>query len=120
MTKKNDPDSPDRKTRVEGDRVIHTPAGMPFNHDERGDGAPRGLTREQWDEERYGAERDDLDRRYAAAGEHQAGETGDINERHPKPGARDGSDELTDLPSGKKDSRPGYSGGSQHGERSSK
>jgi hypothetical protein len=58
--------SPDRKTRVKGDRVIHTPKGTLY-HGDRYEG-PRGLTNEQQEERRVGAKIDERQgRQYAHA-----------------------------------------------------
>ena len=56
--------SQDRKTRVKGDRVIHTVKGTPYH----GDAAerPRGLTTEQWESQRTGAKLDERQSREAA------------------------------------------------------
>jgi hypothetical protein len=56
--------SPDRKTRIDGDRVIHTPKGSVY----RGDAAerPYGLTTEQAESQRTGAKLDERQTREAA------------------------------------------------------
>ncbi|MBV8520127.1 MAG: hypothetical protein JO197_22225 [Acidobacteria bacterium] len=56
--------SPDRKTRVKGDRVIHIVKGNLY----QGDAAerPRGLTTEQWESQRTGAKLDERQTREAA------------------------------------------------------
>jgi hypothetical protein len=56
--------SQDRKTRVKGDRVIHTVDGTLYHGDryER----PYGLTTEQWEEQRRGAKLDERQVREAA------------------------------------------------------
>lgn len=83
--KKNDEtgSSPDRKTRIEGDRVIHTPKGNVY----RGDAAepPRGLTSEQAENQRTGWNVAEREIREAAQGEGQATEWGDVTERQPAP-----------------------------------
>ena len=56
--------SPDRRTRVDGDRVIHTVKGTPY-HGNRSE-PPRGLTTEQWEEQRTGAKLDERQTREAA------------------------------------------------------
>lgn len=62
--------SPDRKTRIDGNRVIHTVAGSIA----RGDDAerPRGLTAEQWEEQRTGTKIDERQTREAAHEGHRA------------------------------------------------
>jgi hypothetical protein len=59
--------SPDRKTRVKGDRVIHTTRGVPY-HGDRYE-PPRGLTTEQNESQRVGAKIDERQVREAAHGE---------------------------------------------------
>jgi hypothetical protein len=56
--------SPDRKTRVKGNRVLHTPSGGIY----KGDAAerPRGLTTEQAEDQRRGAKVDQRHTREAA------------------------------------------------------
>jgi hypothetical protein len=56
--------SPDRKTRVDGDRVIHTVKGTPY-HGDLYEG-PRGLTNEQKESQRVGAKLDERQVREAA------------------------------------------------------
>jgi hypothetical protein len=56
--------SQDRKTRVEGDRVIHTVKGSLYQGD-RGE-RPYGLTTEQWEDQRTGAKLDERQVREAA------------------------------------------------------
>jgi hypothetical protein len=98
-------DSADRKTRVKGNRVIHTTRGGIY----KGDAAerPRGLTTEQAEDQRSGAKIDERQVREAAQGERQATEWGDIRERQPQPGTkkRVKSDELTSPPFGKRGKR---------------
>lgn len=55
----------DRKTRVKGNRVIHTVKGTPY-HGNRYEG-PRGLTNEQQESQRVGAKLDERQTREAAA-----------------------------------------------------
>jgi hypothetical protein len=76
--------SPDEKTRIDGDRVIHTPKGALY----QGDSAepPRGLTNEQSQNQRTGWNIAEREIREAAQGEGQATEWGDTNERQPAPG----------------------------------
>lgn len=64
MADEKEPQSPDRKTRVKGDRVIHTPRGNVY----RGDlyEGPRGLTNEQKESQRVGAKIDERQTREAA------------------------------------------------------
>jgi hypothetical protein len=62
--------SQDRKTRVEGNRVIHTVKGSLYKGD-RGE-RPYGLTTEQWEEQRTGTKLDERQVREAAhEGKHQ-------------------------------------------------
>lgn len=81
--------SPDRKTRVKGDRVIHTTKGMPYHGDryER----PWGLTTEQAEAQRTGPKIDERHVRETAHGE-----------RGGKPGIQrlDGTDEVADTGKG--------------------
>ena len=56
--------SQDRKTRVKGDRVIHTVKGAPYAGD-RYEG-PRGLTNEQQESQRTGAKLDERQTREEA------------------------------------------------------
>ena len=94
--------SADRKTRVKGNRVIHTTRGGIYKGDasER----PRGLTTEQAEEQRVGTKIGERQVREAAQGERQATEWGDIRERQPQPGTkrRVKTDELTAPRSGKR------------------
>lgn len=60
--------SPDRKTRVKGDRVIHTVKGTLY-HGDRYEG-PRGLTNEQQEERRVGAKIDERQGRQYSHGGH--------------------------------------------------
>src|SRR3954469_14768758 len=57
--------SPDRKTRIKGNRVMHTPKGGVY----KGDAAerPRGLTTEQAEDQRRGTKIDERQRREAVA-----------------------------------------------------
>jgi len=82
--------SPDRKTRVKGNRVIHTPEGTLY-HGDRYEG-PRGLTNEQKEERRVGAK---LDERQGREYSHGGIET--------KPGIErlDGTDDVTDVKKGR-------------------
>lgn len=82
--------SPDRKTRVDGDRVIHTTEGGIY-HGERYEG-PRGLTTEQNEARRVGAKLDERQgRQYSHGGQPE------------KPGIErlDGSDDVTDVKKGR-------------------
>lgn len=56
--------SQDRKTRIKGDRVIHTVKGNLYQGD-RYD-RPRGLTTEQWNDQRTGHKLDERQAREAA------------------------------------------------------
>lgn len=96
--------SPDRKTRIDGDRVIHTPNGRVYGgHD--GVERPIGLTPEQAENQRTGWKIDERQVREAAQGEGQATEWGDTAARQPVPGdssSKNASDELAAAPYGKK------------------
>ena len=82
--------SPDRKTRVKGDRVIHTPNGTPYSGN-RYEG-PRGLTTEQNEARRVGAK---LDERQSREYAHGGQET--------KPGISrlGGTDDVTNVKKGR-------------------
>jgi hypothetical protein len=82
--------SPDRKTRVKGDRVFHTPHGTPY-HGDRYEG-PRGLTNEQKEERRVGAKIDERQGREYSHGGHDT-----------KPGIErlDGTDDVTSVKKGR-------------------
>lgn len=84
--------SQDRKTRVDGDRVIHTVNGTPY-HGNRYEG-PRGLTTEQNEARRVGAKLDERQGREYSHG-------GDPS----KPGIErlDGTDEVTDAGKGERE-----------------
>jgi len=99
--KENERNSPDRKTRRDGDRVIHTVQGVPFHGDENL--PPRGLTVEQAEEQRNGSKLDERQVREAAHGEQQSTPVGDVNRirRHADAEGKNGSDELTAPPYGK-------------------
>src|SRR5690242_3264868 len=82
---KNDDSSQDRKTRVKGDRVIHTVrGGEPYhgNIDDR----PRGLTTEEAENRRVGWDIKDRQIFEAAHGEQQASADGDPDATMPLPG----------------------------------
>ena len=84
------PDSPDRKTRIAGDRVFHTPQGS-IHHGDRYEG-PRGLTSEQNEARRTGAKLD----------ERQARQTGFGGKLVKPPVSRlDGTDDVTDVKKGR-------------------
>lgn len=78
--------SQDRKTRIKGDRVIHTVNGSLY-HGDRYEG-PRGLTTEQNEARRTGAKMDERQGREFAHGGHST-----------KPGISrlDGTDDVTDT-----------------------
>ena len=82
--------SPDRKTRIKDDRVIHTPQGS-LHHGDVYE-APRGLTNEQNEARRVGAK---LDERQGREYSHGGQET--------KPGISrlDGTDDVTDVKKGR-------------------
>jgi hypothetical protein len=82
--------SPDRKTRIKGDRVIHTPKGSLY-HGNRYEG-PRGLTTEQNEARRVGAKMDERQGREYSHGGHET-----------KPGISrlDGTDDVTDVKKGR-------------------
>ena len=79
--KKKGETSPDRKTRVKGNRVIHTTKGAAYQGDryER----PRGLTKEQSEDQRVGNKLDERQVREAA------------QEKSAPSGRRTKTDELT-------------------------
>jgi len=83
------------KTRVKGNRIIHTTKGGIY----KGDRAerPSGLTTAEAEDQRTGVKIDARHVREAAQGERQATAWGDINERQPQPGTkkRVKTDELT-------------------------
>lgn len=82
--------SPDRKTRIAGDRVIHTPKGT-LHHGDRFEG-PRGLTTEQNEARRTGAKLD----------ERQSRQTGFGGQMEKPPVSRlDGTDDVTDVKKGR-------------------
>ncbi|HKO00248.1 MAG TPA: hypothetical protein VJ032_01060 [Thermoanaerobaculia bacterium] len=86
--------SPDRKTRVDGDRVIHTTAGAVYH----GDAAerPRGLTTEQANNQTEGWN----------VKEQQARDDGArAKDAPPHHVGRNATDELTEPPYGKKNPR---------------
>ena len=96
--------STDRKTRVKGNRVIHTPSGALYRGSQSE--PPRGLTDEQAEDQRTGVKIDERQVREAAQGERQATEWGDINARASVPGTkRSKSDELSTPRNGKKGTR---------------
>ncbi len=84
--------SPDRKTRVVGNRVIHTPKGTLY-HGDRYEG-PRGLTTEQNEARRVGPKMDERQGREYAHGGHSS-----------KPGVTrlDGTDDVTDTRKGREE-----------------
>ena len=82
--------SQDRKTRVKGDRVIHTVKGTPY-HGDRYEG-PRGLTNEQKEERRVGTKIDERQGRQYAHGGHDA---------KPGIGRLDGTDDVTTVKKGR-------------------
>ncbi|HEX2059830.1 MAG TPA: hypothetical protein VHK90_03740 [Thermoanaerobaculia bacterium] len=82
--------SQDRKTRIDGDRVIHTVKGTPY-HGNRYEG-PRGLTTEQNEARRTGAKLDERQgREYSHGGQPH------------KPGIErlDGTDDVTTVKKGR-------------------
>jgi hypothetical protein len=82
--------SQDRKTRVQGDRVIHTVKGTPY-HGDRYEG-PRGLTNEQAEERRVGSKVDERQgRQFSHGGQ-------DIK---PGIGRLDGTDDVTSVKKGR-------------------
>ena len=91
--------SADRKTRIKGNRVIHTPNGSIYHGD--ADERPRGLTTEQWNAQKNGAKIDERQIREGAQGIGQATQWGDINEQAARPGERlNGTDEVTETKAG--------------------
>jgi hypothetical protein len=96
--------SADRKTRIDGDRVIHTPNGQVYSGNDAAE-RPMGLTAEQAENQRTGWKVDERNVREAAQGEAQATEWGDTGARQPVPGegsSKNASDELAAAPYGKK------------------
>ena len=92
--------SQDRKTRLKGDRVIHTVKGTPYHGD--ANERPRGLTTEQAEDQRVGAKIDERQTRQAAQGDGMPSAVGDVNARQKRPAeGRRGSDELAARPSKK-------------------
>ena len=93
--------SQDRKTRVEGDRVIHTVGGS-IRHGEKNE-PPRGLTTDQGNEQRSGAKLDERQTFEAAHGEQQSTPVGDVNrirENAEGEGRASDTDEVTTARSG--------------------
>jgi len=84
--------SPDRKTRVVGNRVIHTPKGTLY-HGDRYEG-PRGLTTEQNEARRVGPKMDERQGREYGHGGHSS-----------KPGVTrlDGTDDVTETRKGREE-----------------
>lgn len=84
--------SQDRKTRIDGDRVIHTVNGTLYQGD-RYEG-PRGLTTGQNEARRVGAKMDERQGRENAHGGHPR-----------KPGIErlDGTDDVTDVKKGREE-----------------
>lgn len=82
--------SQDRKTRIKGDRVIHTVNGSLY-HGDRYEG-PRGLTNEQAEERRVGTKMDERQGRQFSHGGHDV-----------KPGIErlDGTDDVTTTKKGR-------------------
>ncbi|HYH07920.1 MAG TPA: hypothetical protein VEK11_12755 [Thermoanaerobaculia bacterium] len=84
--------SQDRKTRIDGNRVIHTVKGsLAHGHQYEG---PRGLTVEQNEARRTGAKMDERQGRENAHGGHQT-----------KPGISrlDGTDDVTSVKKGREE-----------------
>ncbi|MEA2491382.1 MAG: hypothetical protein QOH21_3174 [Acidobacteriota bacterium] len=81
--------SQDRKTRVDGNRVIHTVKGSLYHGDQYE--PPRGLTNEQYESQRTGAKLDERQTREAA---HDGLDGKQQIER------LDGTDEVTDTRKG--------------------
>jgi hypothetical protein len=100
---KDDDATQDRRTRVDGNRVIHTVKGSLYH----GDAAepPRGLTAEQDETQRTGWKLDERQTREAAVGEQQASASGDPDATQPMPGRgrKHGTDEWTESRGGKRD-----------------
>jgi hypothetical protein len=82
--------SPDRKTRIKGNRVIHTTAGTVY-HGDRYE-APRGLTTEQNEARRVGAKMDERQGREYAHGGHNT---------KPPVSNLEGTDDVTDTKKGR-------------------
>ena len=90
-----------RKTRIAGDRVIHSDRGI-ASRGEQGE-PPRGLTAEQAEEQRTGDKLNERQVREAAHGNQQSSAVGDVNRirKHADAEGKRGSDELTSPPYGK-------------------
>ncbi len=82
--------SPDRKTRVKGDTVYHTPKGSLY-HGDRYEG-PRGLTTEQNEARRVGPKMDERQGREYAHGGHNT---------KPPVSRLDGTDDVTTVKKGR-------------------
>jgi len=93
--------SQDRKTRTDGDRVIHTVGGS-IRHGDQNE-APRGLTTEQANEQRSGTKLDERQTFEAAHGQQQSTPVGDVNRirEHAEGEGRSGdTDEVTTARAG--------------------
>lgn len=82
--------SPDRKTRIKGNRVIHTSEGGIY-HGDRYEG-PRGLTTEQNEARRVGPKMDERQGREYAHGGHNT---------KPPVSRLDGTDDVVDVKKGR-------------------
>ena len=93
--------SPDKKTRVEGNRVIHSSKGS-VNRTALAE-SPRGLTAEEGEEERVGSKIGNREVREAAQGERQSSASGPISARQSTPGTAEHkakTDEVTQARKG--------------------
>jgi hypothetical protein len=100
--------SQDRKTRIDGDRVIHTVKGTPYHGDRYS--RPMGLTTEQNEEQRTGTKIDERQTREAAAGERESTAWSTTTRSHATVERTDGSDEVADAPFGRKGSKQSREG----------
>jgi hypothetical protein len=100
--------SQDRKTRIDGDRVIHTVKGTPYHGDRYS--RPMGLTTEQNEEQRTGAKIDERQIREAAAGERESTAWSGAPREHSTIERTSGSDEVAEAPYGRKGSKQSREG----------
>ena len=92
--------SQDRKTRIDGDRVIHTVKGTPYHGDRYS--RPTGLTTEQNEERRVGTKIDERQTFEAARGEQDSTAWSGTARQHGTVERNDGTDEVAEAPFGKK------------------
>jgi hypothetical protein len=92
--------SQDRKTRIDGDRVIHTVKGQPYHGDRYT--PPMGLTTEQNEEQRTGTKIDERQVREAARGERESTAWSGTARTHSTVERTGGTDEVAEAPYGRK------------------